>query len=658
MTQIKKLKNSQGTEFYPRTHTKAVVDDNGYTAESRLQAMQDEINAAQLEIGAVPSDLTPTSGSTNWVTSGGIYNFEPLTNATIEVSTDSMDKVSCNLGANTKWSTDNGATHVVIPCNPGDVFSLSVTSTQADGNWQGWLTSEYTTPTNGMTIPYVSGTGRTWRYTGSVMELTAPQGTAYICLGTKDGSGRASSWSGTLLTKVKLIDVVNTKIGETELNQAMEQVNSDIEKSKSYLETYPVTWESTNTSIINATESNGDVVVNVISKTVNQHVGFSIANVKVGEKILIDFSSTNAPTSPSAGFVIAWGETIGDTTYHHIADTRQSVYFTKTSASQKYIYTPANSYNSNTTFTLYDFAVYKVYSMDYVVKNLNSIESYAFMPSSYIPIKEGYENYMSISGGQGSTVYGNFFVQGYSYTNKTIRIYDLTSKQLVQSVDLPTFANTRYHANTISFSGTKYDNGDDFPLLYICSGYTDTSSVSTSEVYVVRIIGTSGSYTTSLIQTITLDFGVVNNWTEFVVDPINSRAWISRDGSNTNICVALPSISSSSVTINNETTIIDKFDTKAFTLGTSTKSSKQGRFFYHNRIYYVSGVPSYSGEGPDALYIVVNNTLTHCTEAVVPLKNFGLVSGTSNTYEPEGCFIWNDDFYVAYSTFIAKIIQN
>lgn len=73
MTQIKKIIDKQGNDIYLRTHTKAVVDDNGYTAESRLQAMQDEINAKQLEVGAVSSDLTPTEGSTNWVTSGGIY---------------------------------------------------------------------------------------------------------------------------------------------------------------------------------------------------------------------------------------------------------------------------------------------------------------------------------------------------------------------------------------------------------------------------------------------------------------------------------------------------------------------------------------------------------------------------------------------------------
>lgn len=74
MTQIKKVKTQEGVQFYPQTHTKAVIDDNGNTTESRLGAMQDEINQAQLEVGAVPSDLAPTENSSNWVTSGGVYN--------------------------------------------------------------------------------------------------------------------------------------------------------------------------------------------------------------------------------------------------------------------------------------------------------------------------------------------------------------------------------------------------------------------------------------------------------------------------------------------------------------------------------------------------------------------------------------------------------
>lgn len=44
------------------------------STEDALDAMQSEINAAQLEIGAVQTDNVPTEGSGNHMTSGGIYN--------------------------------------------------------------------------------------------------------------------------------------------------------------------------------------------------------------------------------------------------------------------------------------------------------------------------------------------------------------------------------------------------------------------------------------------------------------------------------------------------------------------------------------------------------------------------------------------------------
>ena len=143
----------------------------------------------------------------------------------------------------------------------------------------------------------------------------------------------------------------------------------------------------------------------------------------------------------------------------------------------------------------------------------------------------------------------------------------------------------------------------------------------------------------------------MGSWTEFVVDPVKDVAWINGSGVATYICVAVPSVTDGDVTITPSSTIIDQFNVPNITLGLSTKSSGQGRFFYHSRVYYVSGVPQYPDEGVDALCLVVDNTLTHCTEAIVALKNFGLAA------EPEACFVWNNDFYVVYPSFLAKLIQ-
>lgn len=126
MAQIKKITDKRGNDIYLRTHTKAVIDDNGYTAESRLQAMQDEINQAQLEIGAVPSDLTPTEDSTNWVTSGGVYNALPKITNTLFENTTSTEWLSGNL-SNGKIVTTYANRYLVIEL-PEDIGVVNVES--------------------------------------------------------------------------------------------------------------------------------------------------------------------------------------------------------------------------------------------------------------------------------------------------------------------------------------------------------------------------------------------------------------------------------------------------------------------------------------------------------------------------------------------------
>ena len=106
MTQIKKITDKQGNDIYLRTHTKAVVDDNGYTAESRLQAMQDEINAKQMELGAVPSDLAPTEDSANWVTSGGVFNATTVGELT-NIDLSKYTEVRATISNLNKWVVNN-----------------------------------------------------------------------------------------------------------------------------------------------------------------------------------------------------------------------------------------------------------------------------------------------------------------------------------------------------------------------------------------------------------------------------------------------------------------------------------------------------------------------------------------------------------------------
>ena len=102
-----------------------------------------------------------------------------------------------------KWGfTYSREQHVVLPCSPGDIFLINPTDNNgkisstyySGGNYYGWLTSDYVVPTSASTTPYVSGYDRT-----SVTEsagphlITAPEGAAYLCLVTVNGSSTNAS---------------------------------------------------------------------------------------------------------------------------------------------------------------------------------------------------------------------------------------------------------------------------------------------------------------------------------------------------------------------------------------------------------------------------------------------------------------------------------
>lgn len=74
MTAIKKLIDGGGNQCFPQTHMAAVVDEDGNSVKSVLDMQTQLINQAQMAQGDVPSDIAPIEGSSNWVTSGGIFN--------------------------------------------------------------------------------------------------------------------------------------------------------------------------------------------------------------------------------------------------------------------------------------------------------------------------------------------------------------------------------------------------------------------------------------------------------------------------------------------------------------------------------------------------------------------------------------------------------
>lgn len=91
----------------------------------------------------------------------------------------------------------SGGLHKAIPVTPGDRIRLKVlNSSNGQGNYYAWLTSSYSAPpTDGASVPYVSGTDRIWITDASGWNtLTVPNTAAYLIIELKTGANDTSEW--------------------------------------------------------------------------------------------------------------------------------------------------------------------------------------------------------------------------------------------------------------------------------------------------------------------------------------------------------------------------------------------------------------------------------------------------------------------------------
>lgn len=215
MTQIVKVTNKSGVQFYPQTHTKAVIDDNGYTAESRLGAMQDEINQAQLKVGAVPSDLTPTDGSSNWVTSGGVFNELVLDSSTEpeEIDLSQYSPVAGAINAGAKWFYTYGSSGTdvyskFIPVIPGRTYIIAAKTSSASK--YAFMTSNTVGANNTSVTTFATGySNRANLAANTSATVRAPEDASYLWFGyTLTSPGDWSIGSLYILNTVKVKDFV------------------------------------------------------------------------------------------------------------------------------------------------------------------------------------------------------------------------------------------------------------------------------------------------------------------------------------------------------------------------------------------------------------------------------------------------------------------
>lgn len=174
MGNIKKIYDdaARTNQIYPQTHEKAVVDSNGTTLESKLGMIEDLINQAQLEIGAVPIDLTPTRGNTDHiVSSDGIATAIKMEYNTIDIP--NAIHINKTINSSKDWQSQGICT--LVPCEEYEYVFVKANSSL--NNIVAFLTIDDMVST---AAPLVSGTDRIVVTANTSSKLEIPFGTKYL----------------------------------------------------------------------------------------------------------------------------------------------------------------------------------------------------------------------------------------------------------------------------------------------------------------------------------------------------------------------------------------------------------------------------------------------------------------------------------------------
>lgn len=243
---------------------------------------------------------------------------------------------------------------------------------------------------------------------------------------------------------------------------------------------------------------------------------------------------------------------------------------------------------------------------------------------------------------QGGDCWGDYFFQ-FVTDNSVVRIYDLSTKLLVQTLIIPVSQRgfvSKCHCNTVCFGTEYYDAEDIFPLIYVSTGY---AAGGYTGALVYRITLHNGVFFITLVQTIKFPADY-STWTEFVPGE-DGFAYLCYTAEKVIFKIDMPKLKDGDVIIGrNEALETFQFNPPPDWMSTS---SNQDRLFYNGKILFVSGVP-HTGE---ASVFVALNLETRERETIIDFKKIGL------TQESESLFVWQGDLYVAFVDKIVKLVN-
>lgn len=276
-------------------------------------------------------------------------------------------------------------------------------------------------------------------------------------------------------------------------------------------------------------------------------------------------------------------------------------------------------------------------------------------------IKEkAFEKYMDLTKSrgnvQGGACFGNYLFVGY-HRNRFVDIYDLSNRTFICSMPMQTpEPRSKCHANTINFGSHFYKQGDEFPLLYVSSGYSISNNEDRSNVYVYRLskaTNQDGSFVfkSELVQTISvLGSG---GWTECVTDNEHDALWFRYDKyvKRCFLKYHVPDVRLKNSDIN--PLEVPALDTLFFMNFRNLKHS-QGMFCHEGNIYIPSGVPSWGEEPYLSIVNLEKKDYTHIIN-LVDLEMINRSSLRDNTWEPEFFFVFDGNYFMGYRRAVYKL---
>lgn len=240
---------------------------------------------------------------------------------------------------------------------------------------------------------------------------------------------------------------------------------------------------------------------------------------------------------------------------------------------------------------------------------------------------------------QGGACWEDYFFQ-FSNENRIVRIYDLDQKKLLQTYQLEEKDRgfvPNCHCNSVCFGSEFYSTSDEFPLLYVSTGYAKNGY---SGALAYRILKNKGEFSLSLVQTLRFPSFNGVSWTEYI--PSSNSSFLCCG--NAVYVIPSPSFKEGDIIITQKDTVETIILPKRPEWISSSRG--QGHLYYEGRILLTAGVPQTGEESVLLDYNLEKRRL----EAIINFKDLGIHS------ESESIFFWNNHLCIAFTDKIISLI--